>query len=356
MIFLNEALSLAESVKGKVSPRPPVGAVIVKDAKIVGKGNTSISPLKHAEIMAIEQAGNMTKGSTMYTSLEPCSHHGSTTPCVKSIVQAGIKKVITPLKDPNPNVNGRGLEKLRSSGIEVSLGAHQDQIRQAEDLIEGFRHFILTNKPFITVKYAMSIDGKISSNTGNSTWISNKESRKIVHKLRSQSDAVLIGVKTLLIDNPKLNARYNFNGPKYRVILDSKSRTPQNSNLVKTPGKILIYCVSKPKVIPENENIEYIITKPTPEGVDIPTVLEDLCERGCVNILIEGGKDILGSFFDLRLVNKVLIFIAPIIVGGQNANTAVGGKGYNHIAQSARLKKFNITRIQDDIMISGYID
>ena len=355
MTFLKEALTLAESVKGKVSPRPPVGAIIVNNSEIVGKGSTSTNPVKHAEIIALEEAGDKSKDSILYSTLEPCSHHGSTPPCVESIVKSGIRKVITPLKDPNPDVNGKGIEKLRASGIEVSTEANKEEIRQAEELIEGFKHFTLTKKPFITVKYAMTIDGKISSKSGDSFWISNEHSRNIVHKLRSQSDAVLIGVNTLLTDNPKLNARNGFSGPRFRVVLDSNSKTSIHSNLFKTPGKIIIYTTSTNSSNQTNHNVEYVKVNPSKKGVDIPTVLEDLAKRGCVTILVEGGNEILGSFFDLKLVNKVVIFISPKILGGQNAITAVGGEGYNYINESPKLKNINIRTIEDDIMVSGYL-
>ena len=355
MTFFKEALSLAESVKGNVSQRPPVGAVIVKNSKIVGRGRTTSKPIKHAEIMAMEEAGENCQGSVLYTTLEPCYHHGSTPPCVDSIIKSGIHKVITPLKDPNPEVNGKSMEKLINSGIEVSTNLNNDEIHQAEELIEGFKHFLITKKPFVTVKYAMTLDGKISSKIGDSTWISNDQSRKIVHKLRSQSDAVLIGVNTLLVDNPKLNARYGFSGPKYRVVLDSNYKAPKNSNLFKSPGKILIYST---KVTSQKQisNVEHIKTNSSNEGVDITSVLEDLGKKGCVNILVEGGKDILGSFFDLKLVNKVIIFISPKILGGKNAITAVGGNGYSYIDESPELKKVNISKIENDIMISGYLN
>ncbi len=355
MTFFKEALSLAESVKGKVSPRPPVGAVIVKNSKILGRGHTSINPIKHAEIMAIEKAGENCEGSVLYTTLEPCYHYGSTSPCVDSIIKAGISKVITPLRDPNPEVNGKSIEKLKNSGIEVSKDINNDEIDKAKELIEGFKHFLITKRPFVTVKYAMTLDGKISSKIGDSTWISNNQSRKIVHKLRSESDAVLIGINTLLTDNPKLNARNGFSGPKFRVVLDSNSKAPNNSNLFKTSGQILIYStkINSKKQI---NNVEYIKTNPSNEGVDITSVLEDLGKRGCTNILVEGGKDILGSFFDLKLVNKVITFISPKILGGENAKTAVGGNGYNYIDESPELKKVNISKIENDIMISGYLN
>ncbi|HJN59305.1 MAG: bifunctional diaminohydroxyphosphoribosylaminopyrimidine deaminase/5-amino-6-(5-phosphoribosylamino)uracil reductase RibD [Dehalococcoidia bacterium] len=356
MTFLKEALSLAELVKGKVSPRPPVGAIIVNNSKIVGKGSTSTNPVKHAEIVALEEAGQKSKDSILYTTLEPCSHHGSTPPCVESIIKSGIRKVVTPLKDPNPEVNGKGLEKLKTSGIEVSTDANKEEIRQAEELIEGFKHFTLTKKPFITVKYAMTLDGKISSKSGNSSWISNKHSRNIVHKLRSQSDAVLIGINTLLTDNPRLNARNGFSGPRFRVVLDSNSKTPKDSNLFEAPGKILIYTTSTNPPNQTNNNVEYVKVNPSEKGVDISTVLEDLANRGCINIFVEGGKDILGSFFDLNLVNKVIIFISPKILGGQNAITAVGGEGYSYIKDSPKLKNLHIKTIKDDIMVSGYLN
>jgi len=356
MDYMAHALSLARQALGTVSPNPAVGAVVVRDGEIVGEGFTQPPGLSHAEIMALQQAGEKARSSTLYVTLEPCCHYGRTPPCTKSIIAAGVSEVHFAMTDPNPVVNCKGCSELENNGIRTFQGEHE---ADAAELNEAYIKFITNGIPFVTVKFAASLDGKMATRTGESRWISGEESRKYVHYLRYTHDAVMTGVNTVLADNPSLNTTYTGSRPKQplRIILDAHGRTPVTARLFKQPGKILLVNGG----IGEKEKDAYkqtgaeLLEMPAASGMIEPeNLLKVLGSRNITSVLVEGGGTLLGSLFDHKLVDKVIGFIAPVIIGGDAARSPVGGSGIAKIADVLRLKRVKVERFGEDVMISGY--
>jgi diaminohydroxyphosphoribosylaminopyrimidine deaminase / 5-amino-6-(5-phosphoribosylamino)uracil reductase len=360
MDYMKTAVSLAKLALGQVSPNPAVGAVIVKNGKIIGQGYTQPPGFAHAEVTALKEAGERAKGATMYITLEPCCHYGRTPPCTKAIIAAGIKKVHAAMIDPNPLVAGKGVKELEKAGIRVELG---ECAEEAKDLNESYVKFITTGIPFVTTKFAMSLDGKIATKSGDSKWISNDDSRRFVHYLRYTSDAIMVGVNTVLADDPQLTSRYSFNGgtakkQPLRVIVDATGRTPKTARIFNEPGKVLLALgknvpVSRKRIY-QNLGAE-IAELPAKRG---KIVLEDLLrilgKRQITSVLVEGGANLLGSFFDDDLVDKMIVFIAPIVIGGEKARTAVGGKGVSKVIESLKLERIRSRQPNGDTIIAGY--
>jgi diaminohydroxyphosphoribosylaminopyrimidine deaminase/5-amino-6-(5-phosphoribosylamino)uracil reductase len=361
MDYMKIAISLAKLALGQVSPNPAVGAVIVQNNEIIGKGYTQPPGLAHAEIIALKEAGQKAKGATMYVTLEPCCHYGKTPPCTQAIIAAGIKEVYVAMIDPNPLIAGKGIKELKKAGIKIKLG---ECAKEAGEITESYLKFITTGIPFITTKYAMSLDGKIATRSGDSKWISSEESRRYVHYLRYTSDAIMVGVNTVLTDDPQLTSRCSFNGgttrkQPLRVIVDVNGRTPKTARIFNEPGKVLLalgkeVTVSKKRVY-KNIGAE-IIELPSKKGkIELDALLKELGKKQITSVLVEGGADLLGSFFDNNLVDKMIVFIAPIIVGGEKGRTAVGGKGVDKIMHSLRLKQVKTRQFDSDTMITGYL-
>ena len=326
MDYMQQAIIAAQSVEGRTIPNPPVGAVIVFSGRTVGVGSTQVPGQDHAEIVALKQAGQATFGAEMYVTLEPCSSHGRTPPCVDAIILAGITRLHVALLDPNPNENGNGINKLKAAGIEVSMWRPEDLIIKAQQLVESYSKHIITGLPFITLKYAMSVDGKIATSTGKSKWISGERSRKEVHRLRNISGAIIVGIGTVLADNPTLTARdedgVNLDMQPLRVVIDTNGRIPTDAKLVNDGGSTLIACADmEPKKQKELEShgikIEKIATNK--QGIDLLKVIDSLKSKGITSILIEGGSRISGSLIDLRVIDKFVVFISPKIIGGSNS-------------------------------------
>lgn len=362
MDYMEKAISLARLALGQVSPNPAVGALVIKDNEVIGKGYTQPPGCGHAEVVALEQAGEAAIGSTMYVTLEPCCHYGKTPPCSSAIIAAGIKEVHMAILDPNPIVSGRGKEELEAEGVRVSVGERR---QEARDINEAYIKYITTGMPFITAKYAMSLDGKIATHSGDSKWISNEESRHYAHHLRYINDAIMVGVNTILADDPHLTTRCcggrggTVKKQPLRVIIDSEGHTPLTAQLFQEPGETLLVLGRKIKP-QEMEDYTKIGTEPlalpsTKDYIDLKKLFKKLGERGITSVLVEGGSILLGSIFDQGLVDKMVVFIAPIIVGGEKAKTAVAGKGIAKVVDSFKLKRVNIERFGQDIMISGYI-
>ncbi len=362
MDYMAQALSLAKLALGSVSPNPAVGAVIVKDDVVVGQGYTQPVGSEHAEIVALQQAGEQARGGVMYVTLEPCCHYGRTPPCSQSIIAAGIAEVRLAMLDPNPLVSGRGKKELDREGIKAYVGEHEDEAREIN---EAYIKFITTGMPFITAKFAMSLDGKIATKSGDSKWISGEESREKVHNLRYTTDAVAVGVNTVLADDPLLTCRCcggrggTAKKQPLRVVVDDIGQTPLTARLFGEPGKTLL-AVGK-SITPEETSAftragAELLELPSTGGlVDLEKLFEILGERGITSILVEGGGILLGSLFDCGLVDKVIVFIAPIIIGGSEAKTAVGGKGVDKVANSLRLERVSVERFGEDLMVSGYV-
>ena len=362
MDYMAEALSLARLALGEVSPNPAVGAVVVKDEVVVGRGYTQEPGSGHAEVVALDQAGDEARGGVLYVTLEPCCHYGRTPPCTQAVISAGIAEVHMAMLDPNSLVSGKGKSELEKAGITTYVGEHEPEAREIN---EAYIKYITTGLPFVTAKFAVSLDGKIATRSGDSKWISNEESGKHVHNMRYAADAIMAGVNTLIADDPHLTIRCS--GGKggtarkqpLRIIVDGKGRTPLTANVFSEPGKTMVALGRK--AAPEEikafaEAGAEILELPTAEGlVNLEELFKTLGEREVTSVLVEGGGKLFGSLFDLKLIDKVVAFIAPIVIGGEEAKTAVGGRGFNKVADALRLERIKIDKIDDNVMISGYV-
>jgi diaminohydroxyphosphoribosylaminopyrimidine deaminase/5-amino-6-(5-phosphoribosylamino)uracil reductase len=362
MKYMGQALSLARLALGQASPNPAVGAVVIKKGTVVGQGYTQPPGSHHAEVLALKQAGEAARGSVMYVTMEPCAHYGRTPPCTEAIISAGIKRVHMAMLDPNPIVSGRGKDQLEQKGIRTYLG---EDAEEAKEINEAYIKFITTGLPFVTAKFAISLDGKIATRTGNSRWISGPESRKYVHCLRYTSDAIMAGANTVIADDPHLTTRCS--GGKggtarkqpLRVIVDGEGRTPLTARVFNEPGETLLAlgraAKSEERAAFTKAGAE-ILEIPAAEGqVDLGKLLEELGKREITSILVEGGGILLGSLYDQGLVDKVIAFIAPVIIGGEEAKTAVAGRGVDQVAESFRLEGMKVEKLGDDLMVSGYV-
>jgi len=360
--LMSRAFELARAVRGTTSPNPAVGAVVAHGSRIVGEGATQPPGGAHAEAMALRQAGDLSHGATMYVTLEPCAHHGRTPPCTEAIIEAGIAKVIVAVGDPDPRVSGRGLEQLRKADIDVSLG---DGAAEGAVHYEAYAHHRRTGRPFVTAKFAASLDGRIASTSGDSRWISGPQTLSWAHQNRPLFDAMLVGVETIIVDNPQLTARpERWHGPvpqPLRVILDSRGRTPLESRILEdtSSSPTLIATTSAASEAWSEalavQGVVVVELSADEEGRVSLTALLDLLgqEHGVVSLLVEGGGQVLGSFFDQRLINKVTAVVAPMIIGG-DAQTAVSGRGAERMRDVLRLTNMTVERLGADLLVSGY--
>jgi len=362
--FMGRALRLAERGRGRTSPNPMVGAVLVKKGvdgmpAIVGEGFHHRAGEPHAEILALRQAGERARGATLYVNLEPCCHHGRTPPCTQALIAAGVAEVHMAMLDPNPRVAGCGQAELEAAGIRTVLGEREAEARA---LNEVFVHWITTNRPFVIAKFAASLDGKIATRTGDSRWITGPAARHRVHQLRDQVDGILVGVETVIADDPQLTTRLDWADVRHplRVILDSTGRVPFSARVLDPalPGQTLIATTDamppERRQILKDSGVE-VLTLPTDNGrVDLEALLTALGRREITSLLVEGGGTVLGSFFARGLVNQVLAFVAPIIIGGRDAPTPVGGAGAARIAEAWRLERVEVQRLGPDVLIGGY--
>ena len=350
---------MAQQVIGSSSPNPAVGAVLVKDGAEIGAGATQPPGQDHAEIIALKQASDRARGSTLYTTLEPCCTWGRTPPCTKAIIDAGIAEVHYAVIDPNPQVSGNGRDELAAAGIRVV----EDKVDGARELYEAFAKHITTGTPFVTTKYAMTLDGKIATHTGDSKWVTGPDARNFVQHLRRICDAILVGVTTALTDDPYLTARDDDGNPlerqPLRVVLDTTCHTPVGAVMFRQPGSTLI---ATTRAAPDLriEALEQagaeVVVLPTGEDrrVDLPALLSHLGSRGVVNLLVEGGGSVHGAFFDGGLVDKVYAFVAPVIVGGETSLSPVEGMGVSVMANAWRLTETRSEQIGPDWLIIGY--
>jgi diaminohydroxyphosphoribosylaminopyrimidine deaminase/5-amino-6-(5-phosphoribosylamino)uracil reductase len=359
--FMAYALSLAELALGYTSPNPAVGAVIERDGLVVGLGHTQQPGMEHAEIMALNQAGEMARGATMYVTLEPCCHHGRTPPCTEAISNAGISEVNIAVADPNPKVSGKGIACLNEAGIKTNIGVYE---QKAREINEGYFKYIRTGIPFVIAKFAMSLDGKIATRTGDSKWITSEEARNYAHGQRHSVDAIMVGAETIVADDPQLTAR-GYSGrcgrarlQPLRVIVDGKGRVPATARVFSEPGKTLVAVadgqLQREMLKIKREGTEYIVLGSDNGLIDIAELLKTLGQRQITTVMIEGGSRLLGYVFDHHLVDKVLAFVAPIIIGGEEAKTAVSGRGVENVADALQLKDIKIERFGNEFLISGY--
>lgn len=348
------ALSLAEGVKGQTSPNPPVGAVVVKDGRILGMGAHLKAGTAHAEVHALSAAGEEARGADMYVTLEPCSHYGKTPPCADLVIASGIKRVFIATVDPNPQVSGRGIAKLKAAGIEVETGICEER---ANRLLQPFFHYIQYKTPFVTMKTAVTADGKTAAYTGHSRWITSEPAREDVHRLRNEHDAILVGVNTVLQDNPLLTTRLPHGGKHpIRVILDTHLRTPVTARVIENKeADTMIICGKDASEEREEALLQKgadIIRLETPE-IAIPLLLETLGEEGIMTLLVEGGGEVNASFLQEKAFQQMIIYVAPKLIGGKTAPTFFGGEGFAAMDESVQLSFDKIEMIGPDVKITA---
>jgi len=357
--YMRIALTLASKGRGRTSPNPLVGAVIVKDNRIAGQGYHEKAGEPHAEINAITAAGKRTQDSALYVNLEPCNHHGRTPPCTQAILTAGIRRVVVGMPDPNPDVKGGGIEFLRSHGVKVECGILEKECLR---LNEAFIKYVTEKRPFVIMKAAASMDGKIATRSGDARWITGERARRFVHRLRNEVDAILVGAGTVIKDDPMLTTRLGQKRGRdpLRVILDSGLKIPLTARIfnLDSSAQTLVATLdnasdSKKRLLIE-KGVEIMAVSTNQSGLDLAELLSKLGRKGILSILIEGGGTVFASAIQSRLVDKFYLFYAPIIIGGTKAVDMVGGEGVNHIAGAFRLKYMKTRKIGDDLLVEAY--
>lgn len=360
--YMSRALDLAKLGKGFVNPNPLVGAVIVKEGKVIGEGYHKQYGEPHAEINAFNNAVDDVSQSEMYVTLEPCSHYGKTPPCVDEIIKRNIKKIVIAMKDPNPLVSGRGIKKLKEHGIEVVVGLKQ---KEAQKMNEVFIKYITTQLPFCTLKTAMTLDGKIATYTGDSKWITNQTSRAYVHMLRQETASIMVGIGTVTEDNPNLTTRLENMSTRtrnpLRIIVDSSGRIPLSSNVLycdenKQTIIVVTEKAKKEKIRAiEQHGAKVIVAPHNNHQVDVSYLMKYLGEIKIDSVLLEGGSTLNFSMLKAGLVDKVMVFLAPKILGGSTAKTPVGGQGFPKISDCIALRDMTVKKYRDDLMVEAYI-
>ena len=357
--YMRLAMQLAGNAIGRTSPNPLVGAVIVKDNRVVGCGWHRKAGTPHAEVHALNQAGELAQGADVYVTLEPCAHYGKTPPCSKALVEAKVKNVYGGLLDVNPKVAGKGFKILEDAGIHVEYGFLQDELRKQNEV---FFKWIEHKKPFIVLKAAMTLDGKIATATGQSKWITNETSRAYGYKLRDIYDGIMVGINTVIEDNPMLTARVDGGKNPIRIVVDSSLKVDINANVVQDKSAKTIVATTdkadKDKILKlQAQDVDVIVVdKDENDKVDIEKLLDILGQQNICSILVEGGATLSGSFVAKKLVDKVYFFIAPKIVGGKEAKTPVAGTGILNLQEALALKDIQIEKLEEDILIIGRVD
>lgn len=348
---MNRALALAR--KGRTSPNPMVGAVVVRGGKIVGEGYHPRAGEPHAEVFALNAAGEQAKGADLYVTLEPCCHHGKTPPCTDAVIASGIRRVFAAMVDPNPEVGGKGLALLKEAGIEVHAGLMETEARE---LNRGFIKRVTRGLPFVTWKVAMTLDGKICTRTGDSRWVTGEKARKEVHKLRNKSDAVMVGIGTVLADDPELTVRGIRGGKNpIRVVVDCEGRTPCDARVLNSDAPTLI--VTK-RDAPElnldclwQAGARVLGVRDCDGRIDLNYLMSELAKMGVNNLLLEGGGELAASMIAAGLVDRGLVFIAPKIIGGRDAKTPVEGEGIELMADALTVSTPRVRRFGEDIAL-----
>ncbi len=363
--YMERALKLAKKGLGRTNPNPMVGAVIVKEGKILGEGYHGYYGGPHAEVVALEKAGEAAQGATMYVTLEPCCHHGKTPPCVEKIIEEGIKRVVIAALDPNANVAGKGMKKLQAAGIKTESGLRANEaIRQNEI----FRKYIVTGRPFVVSKWGMSLDGKIATKAGESQWITSERARMDGHKLRAQMAAILVGIGTLQEDNPLLSCRhpeYTYHDPM-RIVLDSHLNIAMGTKLMKTAEEIPTIVATldryelneskKEKIAAiESAGAECWYLPPDKNGrIDLISLMDKLGNQNIDSVLIEGGATLHGAAVHESIVDKFVAYIGNVVIGGERAPSPVGGEGIDRLSEGIRLQEIKWETMEDSIKITGY--
>ncbi|WP_270510269.1 bifunctional diaminohydroxyphosphoribosylaminopyrimidine deaminase/5-amino-6-(5-phosphoribosylamino)uracil reductase RibD [Megamonas funiformis] len=357
--YMRLAMQLAGNAIGRTSPNPLVGAVIVKDNRVVGCGWHRKAGTPHAEVHALNQAGELAQGADVYVTLEPCAHYGKTPPCAKALVEAKVKNVYGGLLDVNPKVAGKGFKILEDAGIHVEYGFLQDELRKQNEV---FFKWIEHKKPFVVLKAAMTLDGKIATATGQSKWITNETSRAYGYKLRDIYDGIMVGINTVIEDNPMLTARVDGGKNPIRIVVDSSLKIDINANVVQDKSAKTIIATTdkanKDKILKlQAQDVDVIVVdKDENDKVDIEKLLDILGQQNICSILVEGGATLSGSFVAKKLVDKVYFFIAPKIIGGKEAKTPVAGTGILNLQEALALKDIQIEKLEEDVLIIGRVD
>jgi len=353
--YMRLAIDLAKKTKGQTSPNPSVGAVVVKNGRIVGLGAHLKAGEAHAEVQALNMAGEHAKNSTIYVTLEPCSHYGKTPPCANRIVEEQVKRVVVASLDPNPLVSGNGIDIIEKAGIEVRVGVLE---KEAKRLNEDFNKYITTRTPFITVKTAMTLDGKTATFTGSSKWITGEKARAYVHQLRHEQDAIMVGIGTVLRDNPSLTTRTELRGiHPIRVVIDTHLRTPLDANIVidqQAPTWIFTGRQAPKEKIRALNNLGVEVITTSSDTILLKEVIRYLGEKQITSVLVEGGATLIGSLFDEQLIDKYMGFIAPKLIGGFKAPTGIGGTGKEKMSEAVSLSDITVQTFGDDYCIIGY--
>ncbi|MGE0228690.1 MAG: bifunctional diaminohydroxyphosphoribosylaminopyrimidine deaminase/5-amino-6-(5-phosphoribosylamino)uracil reductase RibD [Dehalococcoidia bacterium] len=356
--YMRLALEQAALALGHSSPNPAVGAVLVREGEIVGRGHTQPPGKAHAEVMALREAGDRARGATAYVTLEPCGHHGRTPPCTRALVEAMVSRVVYAIEDPDPLVRGEGHRQLSEAGIAVERGDGADE---SSRLLEGYLKHRRTGMPFVIAKFAASLDGHIAAASGDSRWVSGPETATWMHRQRATLDAIVVGSRTVLVDDPQLTARpegaTDATHQPLRIVVDSSGRISPTARILEPPPATLVATTESPseewRDAIRRAGAE-ILTLPERDGhVDLDALLGVLGGRGLLTVLFEGGGTLLGSLFDARLVDRVQAVIAPLIIGAAEAPSAVSGRGAYRMADAPRLRAVTVERFGDDTMISG---
>ncbi|GGO04746.1 diaminohydroxyphosphoribosylaminopyrimidine deaminase [Saccharibacillus kuerlensis] len=352
--YMRLALENARSAKGQTAPNPMVGSVIVNEGRIVGIGAHLKPGEPHAEIHALRMAGDHAKGGTIYVTLEPCSHHGRTGPCAEAVVRAGLSRVVIAAPDPNPLVAGRGVKILRDAGIEVIEGVLREE---SERLNEVFNRYIVSKRPFVTVKSATTLDGKIATRTSSSRWITSAEAREDVHRLRHESGAILVGVQTILHDDSQLTTRLPNGRNPLRVVLDSTLRIPEDARVI-TDGEAPTWIFTGSNADPaKRERLEAAgvrVIETDGERVNLEQVLDTLGSSEISSLLVEGGGQVNASFVEQGLADKLLLYMAPKLVGGKDAPTFLEGLGVGNMDEAFELDDLRVEQLGPDLKFEAY--
>lgn len=358
--FMRRALELAEQGRGRTSPNPMVGAVVVLDGKVVGEGYHHAVGCPHAEVEALTAAGAAARGATLYVTLEPCSHEGRTPPCAPLVIRSGVARVVAAMVDPNPLVSGAGIALLRGAGIRTEVGLLE---REARLLNEAFIAHHLLGRPIVTAKWAMTLDGRIATQTGHSRWISNEESRAHVHVMRTQADGIMVGIGTVLADNPQLTIRMDgYEGPQpRRIIVDGTLRIPLKARCLEDtePGHVVIATTEsghRDKVARLRDAGHEVLVFPGRRGIlDLRLFIRELHQRDIQSILCEGGSTLNGALFQAHLVDKIVAFVAPKLVGGNEPKAPTAGWGVQYMTQALVLQEPRVRCFGTDVCIEGYV-
>jgi diaminohydroxyphosphoribosylaminopyrimidine deaminase/5-amino-6-(5-phosphoribosylamino)uracil reductase len=346
------ALELAERGRGHVEPNPLVGAVVVRDGQNVGEGWHQRYGQAHAEVNAFAEAGEAARGATLYVTLEPCCHHGKTPPCTDAVLRAGVRRVVAAMADPFPQVAGQGAKLLRQAGVEVAVGMLESEARR---LNAPYLKLLAHGRPWVHAKWAMTLDGKIATASGDSQWISNQASRHRVHELRGRMDAIIVGGGTVRADDPLLTARPP--GPRIatRVVLEGRVEIPRDCQLIRTAREAPVMIVRSRKR-QKLSGIEIVELPSDSDQVSVPALLDELGRRRMTNVLVEGGSAVLGSFLCAGEIDEVHVFIAPKLAGGVAAKSPIGGAGVERIADALKLQRWSVEQIEGDVFVHGRRD